>query len=431
MAGRKRDVLIVGAGFAGAAAAHALSQRGLDVLVLEARGRIGGRAHARPFAGDGEILEFGGAWITPWQHRIRSLAAEHGLALRPRHPVRERRWYRDGALHRDGPTTAAERGAHERAIARVAADAMLAKRGHDRDEKGRPIAGLSFADYLDRLQPPQATRELFSAWWCMSGSGDWTRVPASEFLASCAYGEGTPDGMIDVWVETVSPSMAALAERMLAGADLVLDAAVAEVAQDAAGVAAHTRDGRSFAAATCILAAGINQLSGVAFRPALPPAKAEAIARGHEGRAFKLWVKARGTAPGILVTGGGSGIEFMFSERESGDGAAMIVGFGLANGRFDPSNRAQVAAGLARFFPEAEILAHDWHDWVADPFARGTWVAAPLGAEAGLDSDNWAPEGRLAFATSDVAPEQAGWFEAAVISGEQAAEAVARLLGRN
>jgi monoamine oxidase len=77
------------------------------------------------------------------------------------------------------------------------------------------------------------------------------------------------------------------------------------------------------------------------------------------------------------------------------------------------------------------MIAHDWHDWVGDPFARGAWVAAPLGAEAGLDARNWEPQGRLAFATSDVAPEQAGWFEAAVISGEAAAAAVARMLERN
>ena len=54
-----------------------------------------------------------------WHHRIRSLVAELGLSLRPRHPVTERRWYHDGGLHGDGPTGIAERAAHERAIARL------------------------------------------------------------------------------------------------------------------------------------------------------------------------------------------------------------------------------------------------------------------------------------------------------------------------
>jgi monoamine oxidase len=51
-------------------------------------------------------------------------------------------------------------------------------------------------------------------------------------------------------------------------------------------------------------------------------------------------------------------------------------------------------------------------------------VAALAGHEAGYESSNWQPEGRIAFASSDYAREQAGWFEGAVISGEDAAEAV-------
>jgi monoamine oxidase len=81
----------------------------------------------------------------------------------------------------------------------------------------------------------------------------------------------------------------------------------------------------------------------------------------------------------------------------------------------------------AKLFPNARVLSHDWHDWVDDPFARGTWVAAPAGHEAGLSASNWQMEGPIAFASSDYAREQAGWFEGAVISGEDAAEAVLRL----
>ena len=65
-----------------------------------------------------------------------------------------------------------------------------------------------------------------------------------------------------------------------------------------------------------------------------------------------------------------------------------------------------------------EILAHPWF---------GTWVAALAGHEAGLDAANWQPEGRIAFASSDYAREQAGWFEGAVIAGEDAADAVLKL----
>src|SRR6185312_6897540 len=103
------------------------------VTILEARDRTGGRGYARHFAISGELLDFGGAWITPWQHRIRALCAEHGVALRPRTPIVERRGFRGGALHRDGPTSQGERLAHEHAVARIADDAMLSKAGKTGD----------------------------------------------------------------------------------------------------------------------------------------------------------------------------------------------------------------------------------------------------------------------------------------------------------
>ena len=125
-----------------------------------------------------------------------------------------------------------------------------------------------------------------------------------------------------------------------------------------------------------------------------------------------------------MATGGGSGIELMFSDRSTSDGTTLIVGFGLAERAPDFHNEREVRAAVERFFPEAEYIAHDWHDWVSDRHALGTWVGVPLGAETGLDAESWERFDRIAFATSDLAHEQAGWFEGAIASGERAAEAI-------
>jgi monoamine oxidase len=85
-----------------------------------------------------------------------------------------------------------------------------------------------------------------------------------------------------------------------------------------------------------------------------------------------------------------------------------------------------IAGALQRFFPQADLVAWDWHDWVADPHARGTWVALPADMLEIADPENWQPEGRLAFATSDISPDQAGWFEGAIIAGEATAKALLR-----
>ena len=82
------DVAVVGAGFAGLAAARALAAAGASVTVLEARDRVGGRT-LNAEIGDGEVVEVGGQWIGPTQDRVAALAAAVGVETFP-HPHRGR-----------------------------------------------------------------------------------------------------------------------------------------------------------------------------------------------------------------------------------------------------------------------------------------------------------------------------------------------------
>jgi len=77
-----RDVVVVGAGLAGLAAARRLEMLGRTVSVLEARDRIGGRVLNHTLS-DGSIVELGGQWISPIQARVSALAAELGLETFP------------------------------------------------------------------------------------------------------------------------------------------------------------------------------------------------------------------------------------------------------------------------------------------------------------------------------------------------------------
>ena len=75
------DVVVVGAGVAGLAAARTLRDQGMRVLVLEARDRIGGRVHTvRPW---GAVpLELGASWIHGLERNpVARLARNLGLDL--------------------------------------------------------------------------------------------------------------------------------------------------------------------------------------------------------------------------------------------------------------------------------------------------------------------------------------------------------------
>jgi phytoene dehydrogenase-like protein len=73
-------VAVIWAGFAGLAAADALAAAGLDVIVLEARDRVGGRVWSQALP-DGSIIERGAEFILPDDSLVREVAQRFGLAL--------------------------------------------------------------------------------------------------------------------------------------------------------------------------------------------------------------------------------------------------------------------------------------------------------------------------------------------------------------
>jgi monoamine oxidase len=414
-----KDVVIIGAGLAGAAAACTCARAGLKSIILEARNRVGGRAYTRPFGSGGDLLEFGGSWVTPWQNRIRYYAGLTGVSLRPRQPVIEHRFHDGRTLRTGEPCAAEERAEFDRAMARLRADVERYQQ-----DQAHNVAEMSLDAYLAAIDASPPARTQIMAWWTISGNGDPNRVSAAEFLSSCAYGGGTPEGMIGALAHTLEPGASVLCERMIArsGEDLRPDAPVVRVRHEPDRIVATAGNGTEIIARSAIVAVPLNAMRTITFTPALTGRRAEAAALGHCGRSIKVWIEARGVPVGVLATGGVGGIRWMFAEREGANGTTLIVGFGLPD--FNPANRDDIASSLSRFLPEAEMIAWDYHDWVSDPWARGTWVALPADALWIADSSVWKPEGRLAFASSDYSPQSPGWFEAAIVAGEAAARAI-------
>ena len=92
---RECEVVVVGAGYSGLAAARELARAGVDVLVVEARHRVGGRSWTE-VSEAGSIIDRGGQWIGPTQDHLAALAAELGVATFPTHTEGQGVELRDG-----------------------------------------------------------------------------------------------------------------------------------------------------------------------------------------------------------------------------------------------------------------------------------------------------------------------------------------------
>ena len=95
----RTDYCVVGAGFAGLAAARRLRDRGKSVALLEARDRVGGRVWNRT-AADGTVVSVGGTWLGKRQDRMFEFCRELGVKVYPHYDRGDTVIHLDGANRR-------------------------------------------------------------------------------------------------------------------------------------------------------------------------------------------------------------------------------------------------------------------------------------------------------------------------------------------
>ena len=188
------------------------------------------------------------------------------------------------------------------------------------------------------------------------------------------------------------------------------------VRQDAGGVERRARRRLAAPRAHAIVALPVNVLPHVAFEPPLPPRHGGGARERTPGRAYKLWFRARGLPAGSVAAGAGAGVAWIYADHDLGDGTVLALGFGYEDASFDPADPAQAAGALRALWPEAELVAYDYHDWNTDPRSRGTWPTATVGQGRTAHAERFPPHGRVYFAGADVAPHDAGWIEGALVA---------------
>jgi monoamine oxidase len=421
------DVIVIGGGFAGLVAARDLRERGRSVILLEARDRLGGRTWYREIPGTGVMAEYGGTWFA--RESQPSLAAEiarYGIAVEPYIEPTRWIWVFDGERHEGAGVFDRWRALMEPVDDRIDQVSRWI-------EAGRPDLGdlaeldVPVSRWVDDLAVPAETRAYVLMYASSMGGGRPDRMSALGLLLDAAEGGYRFDDAFREAGERFTHGTVALVDAIARGAavDVRLRSPVERVSQGDSSVRVDTVGGGRLDAGAAVVALPLNVWRDVTFDPALGDAKQLAAQEGHAGDTVKTIAMVEGLASSFAGQGWGTPIQAAVALKATPAGS-LVMGFSGAD-PIDPCDTAVVQDALRRFVPEATVTASDGHDWAGDPYSRGTWLAQPPGWIA-IYGDLRSPEGRLAFAGSDVAAHGGGWIEGAIASGRDAAVRVDALL---
>jgi glycine/D-amino acid oxidase-like deaminating enzyme len=163
--------VVVGAGLAGLAAADELARNGAEVVVLEARSRVGGRVWSQTLP-NGAVVEMGAEYILPGNTAILELVDRFGLGL----------WDKGMRYGRRDPKGGIGTTHDELVAAMEVAERELASGAH---------AGASAEQFLDSIDIPAGAREAILARVEISCANTGDRVAAVE-LGGVAHIDDEP-----------------------------------------------------------------------------------------------------------------------------------------------------------------------------------------------------------------------------------------------
>jgi monoamine oxidase len=390
-----RRAVVVGAGFAGLAAADALAHRGVEVVVFEARDRVGGRVHSGRLD-NGAVVELGAEFVLPGYDVLRETAERLGLEL-----------YEKGTLYgdrepRDGPPVTREEVA--------AADELLR----------RPGTG-SIADALERLVSSPGAREAIAARIAISSAYELADQDAAVLAeGAVGFGDFPSHGVVDGNDRVAH----ALAEHL--GRAVRTSVAVSRVAWSTDGVVVRAGDSEVTADA-CVIATPAPHSLELEWDPPLPEWKREALAGVRYGQAAKLFLPLVAPAPPSQTLS--VPLRFWTWTQHGIAAASSFAG--------SPSalERLAVDGGPERWTDAVRTLRPDLaysggppvlSTWRDDPWARGAYSARALSSPL-ADEPLARPVGAVTFAGEHTAGRWHGLMEGALRSGLRAAAEVYEL----
>lgn len=439
----RADVVVIGAGYAGLSAARTLRAAGLDIIVLEASSRAGGRTETGRLA-DGSAIDLGGQWISHGHTAFAALAKEYDTTLFAP-PESGTHLLFDGPVGRPftgthlplGPVVTAVLAQAlfrlERLAAQIDLDNPWATPGADR------LDAMTAATWLRRNLPHRRARHLAEV---MIGEELCVEVASVSMLALLTTIRSAGGVEAGVSAETVTqlfvdgadgPAKAIAAEL---GDAVHFEAPVTAIRQTSDGVLVSGTFG-SVEANRVIVALPPVLAGRIDYDPPMPAARDHLTQRMPMGSVLKAFAiypqpfwRSHGRTGQTLNLDGPIPVTFD-ATRPDGPGCLGVLVPGHAAHRLGAMSPAQrrstVLSALIKGFGHAAANPIEWHEkfWAEDRYCRGGYGAYfPPGVLTSVGFALRAPVGAIHWAGSETATEWTGYIEGAIRSGERAAAEV-------
>lgn len=430
--GSDYDVIVIGGGMAGCAAARETSKAGLRTVLLEARNRLGGRTYYAPF-GDKNV-ELGGNYIYWLQPHVWAEVDRYKLPIGDSPAaVNPDRWI----YLKDGKPVEADIATFWPKVDQALIDFCsnsrdVFPRPYDTffTDNWKPYQELSIQDRIDQLDLEPDVELAVNAIWSIMSHAKCTDGGFLEMLRWwAALGSNSIDFNNAVSRYKLDKGTISLINAMIedGNVEVQLSTPVSRIEQSGDSVRVTTETGQTLTAKRVVVSMPLNTWADIEYEPQISDVKLQVSNERHVGNGNKLHIMTRQDIGNVFLTADDSfgPLQYGYTYTTGPEGTHMLS-YGL-DGTFDVNNLETVSNMINLFMPDVEVTKTYGYQWSYDPFSKGTWCTLRPHQFA-LVPELQRPEGNIRFATSDNATMWRGWIDGAIEIGTRTGQIYAQEL---